>query len=59
MVLWGSRKLLIMLFGSRSEALDAAVFLSDLYNGLIIVSHPTFLFWLGTLGADLVGFNKI
>ena len=43
-VLYGLRKLLIMLFGSRSEALDAAVFLSDLYNGLIIVSHPTFLF---------------
>ena len=58
-VLYGLRKLLTVLFGSHSGALDATVILSDLYNGLIIVSHPTFLFQLGTLGADLVGFNTI
>ena len=43
-VLCGLRKLLMMLFGSHSGALDATVILSDLYNGLIIVSHLTFLF---------------
>ena len=42
--LYGLRKLLIMLFGGHPGALDATVILSDLYNGLIIVSHPTFLF---------------
>ena len=41
-VLYGLRKLLTVLFGGHSGALDATVILSDLYNGLIIVSHPTF-----------------
>ena len=43
-VLYGLRKLLTVLFGGHSGALDATVILSDLYNGLIIASHPTFLF---------------
>ena len=43
-VLYGLRKLLIKLFGGHPGALDATVLLSDLYNGLIIVSHLTFLF---------------
>ena len=37
-----------MLFESHPEALDATVILSDLNNGLI-----------GTLGANLIRFNKI
>ena len=41
-VLYGLGKLLIMLFGSHPGASGATVILSDLYNGLIIVSHPTF-----------------
>ena len=46
-----------MLFESHPEALDATVILSDLNNGLIIASHPTFSFWLGALGADLIRFS--